>query len=169
MATSTGHSVRDWIIVRSLFSPRMVLLIVSFLLITGVALGAFFSQLQVARKQKAAVAALEQMQGVAVLYDYQLDAKDELIEGAQPPAPAWLCNLLGKDFFANVTWVGVMNTRSGDQDLSRMGPALQDLPDLIGVSIYDTKITAEATEQLQQLLPGKKVKRHDPPRTQPVC
>ena len=105
------------------------------------------------------------MQGVVIFYDYQLDENDEFIEAAQPPAPKWLCKLLGRDFFADVAWVGLLNTRAGDDDLAKMTPLLQSLPDLEGVSIYDPKITLESASRLQGVLPGRDVNKHDLPES----
>ena len=136
-----------------------------FVVAASCALGLFYWHFRVARQQQETVATLERMQGVVIFYDYQLDENDEFIEAAQPPAPKWLCKLLGRDFFADVAWVGLLNTRAGDDDLGNMTPLLQSLPDLEGVSIYDPKITLESASRLQGVLPGRDVNKHDLPES----
>ena len=121
-----------------------------------------------AARQLAATKALGDR--VWVVYDYELDADGLRTEGAQPPGPAWLRNLLGGDFFADVE--AVWGTSGFDDDdmahlkgfprlrylnvfNSRVTEAgivhLKSLPELENLSLGGTRITDAGLVHLQQL------------------
>jgi hypothetical protein len=83
------------------FSLR-TLMIATAIIAVGSALVA--TRLRRAQRQRAAVKAILKDGGI-VLYDYELDSKDNQIAGAQCPGPEWLRSLFGDDFFADVVGV----------------------------------------------------------------
>jgi len=82
-------------------------------------------KIQEANRQRAATDAIMKLGG-RVEYDYQIDLPVQPPPNAQPPGPAWLRNLLGRDFFDRVT---VVDLAGDDAELE----ALQGLPNLLGV------------------------------------
>jgi len=121
-----------------------------------------------ASQQRAAIEALGDR--AWVVYDYQLDADGLHIEGAEPPGPAWLRNLLGDDFFADaeVVW---SSTDFDDDDLAHLAGLarlrrlqlarsrvtdeglahLKSLPELENLSLSSTRITDAGLVHLKQL------------------
>lgn len=80
------------------FSLRGVLLLtLAFCVVLG-------WKVERARRQRNAVRWVERFGG-CVFYDYQLDDNGLTIPNAQLPAPVWLMQSLGVDFFDDVVWV----------------------------------------------------------------
>ena len=52
--------------------------------------------------------------GGVVYYDYELPERGNVIKDARPPAPDWMCNLVGIDVFANVVYVRLKSDRLRD-------------------------------------------------------
>lgn len=84
------------------FSLRTLLLIIAVACVGFALLG---YQARLAQRQKEAIAAIWERGGY-VRYDYEYDSDDNRIDSPALPAPAWLCELLGLDFFANVVEAG---------------------------------------------------------------
>ncbi len=76
-----------------------------------------------AEEQRRAVAALRKFDKVEILYNHELRTFDtgysERIseEEASPPGPAWLRDLIGIDYFADVVSVALSKPRIRDDDL----------------------------------------------------
>jgi len=79
------------------------LLIVVVLL--SVLLGWCGMEMRQAGRQRQAVEAIRKAGGV-VFYDFQLDESGYALPVQEPPAPAWLRELVGDDFFSEATGVG---------------------------------------------------------------
>jgi hypothetical protein len=80
------------------FSLRWLVLLVTVVAIT---LGWFTVRMQQAAQQRAAIVAIEKLGG-SLLYDWQMGvAKPRPPAPTRPPAPRWLYQLLGVDFFSN--------------------------------------------------------------------
>jgi hypothetical protein len=100
-----------------------------------------------AMRQKRAVERLKALRAVAVYYDYQLDdkLKPHPVEPAAP-GPNWLRSLIGVDYFATVSFVGV--NVGTDEFLEAAG----DLSHLRNVRIAcDSKISDRAWKNLKGL------------------
>ena len=74
--------------------------------VAGFGLGWVGIKAQQARRQHAAVQAIEKSGG-EVLYDYQLGPDDYELQTAQPPGPTWLRSLVGNDMFDDVVKVSI--------------------------------------------------------------
>jgi hypothetical protein len=102
-----------WLILALLFRWHFQFSIRSLLVLTvvvAIPCSWLAVEMKWAREQKEVVEELDKLPGFAtcfVQYDYELDSSDDLIPNAQAPGPAWLRNLLGNDFFANVISVRV--------------------------------------------------------------
>ena len=66
-----------------------------------------------ANEQRKAVAWVRKMRG-KVLYDYKFHEGAYLEDGAEPPGPKWLVQLLGAEYFQEVTVVDLDRTRVTD-------------------------------------------------------
>ena len=96
-------------------SPALLVIV---LLVASVG-GWFFLKMQQAKRQKDAVAAIEQSGGW-VEYDYQVDAGWCFHPERQPPAPEWLREIVGDDFFCSVIVVaGKLGIKGGQWIFSR--------------------------------------------------
>ena len=82
-----------------------------FLLDCSIAVGWLAVERDHAEKQRRAIEEITRLGG-GVWYDFEIDASDNPIQGAKPPEPEWLRNLLGDDVFWNVTTVAFI--RPGD-------------------------------------------------------
>ena len=102
-------------------------------------------EMQRAKRQQEAVVVIRKAAG-DVRYDDQECFK------APPPGPAWLRNLMGDDFFVDVTWAGL----GRDFDDSGL-ETFEALPRLVGLFMADTKISdaglvhSKGLTRLQQL------------------
>ena len=106
-----------------------------FLLVTAFALW-FGWAMQQAREQRQAVAEIERFGGAgAVFYSYQFDGDNQRIIEAAPPGPAWLRDIVGIDFMADI--VGVELRMTSVTDLA----PLAELPKLQWLSLEDTSVT----------------------------
>ncbi len=143
-----------------------------FVTICAIPCSWFACKMARARTQKQAVEAIEKMGGVA--YDYQLDASDRFIPDAEPPGPAWLHNLVGVDFSADVVVVILGGPQVTDDDLEHLKVLTQlksltlicsqvtdaGLEHLRGMTtlkvldLEDTQVTNEGVKRLRQALPN---------------
>jgi hypothetical protein len=145
------------------------------LLVLTVAVAMPFSwlaeEMKKANEQKAAVAAIEKLDG-NVTYCWE-DGKDVMeLANAQPPGPVWLRNLLGDAFFTKVVRaIFYTDTNVTDEGLANIArlPQLQDakiestqvtdaglahlarLTELQRVSLDNTQVTDEGLAQLAGL------------------
>ena len=111
-----------WFAVALLFRWRFQFGIRSLLVLT-VAVAIPFSWLAVevkkAKEQKEAVEEIDDAGG-RVDYDYQTDSSGVFINGAIPPAPTWLRNLVGDDMFVNAKCVALWNPEASDTRLAHL-------------------------------------------------
>jgi len=91
--------------------------------------------------QRSAVAAVREMGGTAH-YDFETDENDNVRDG-DPPAPRWLCNLLGVDFFAKVVRVDLNQSAIGDADpiSDEQLRNIRGLTDTRLLDLADTQVT----------------------------
>ena len=95
---------------------------------------------QSAKEQKRAVEALREFDGVTIAYDYEVRVLDngywEPIPKAEfsPPGPAWLSDLIGIDYFADVVYFKDVGPGIHDDDDLRR---LQHYSENVGVSKCD--------------------------------
>ena len=82
------------------FSLRTLLVV---FLVLGLGLGWFAYKMRQAERQRRAVEGIEEVGG-RVWYDYELEAHQRG-KAPEPPAPAWLRELIGDDLFADVSYV----------------------------------------------------------------
>ncbi len=85
------------------FSLRTLLLMA---VVVGVAISCLVAKKKAAMRQREAVEAIRKDHGL-VSFDYEIDSNGAKIASAEPPGPAWVRNLLGVDFVANVVAVRV--------------------------------------------------------------
>ena len=119
--------------------------------------------------------------GVEILYDYEVpDGAWEGIPmaGISPPRPAWLRELIGVDYFADVKEVLCLHSQIRDDDLRHLRcfskleilmlnfcdnitdaglVHLKSLDNLREVWIGGTNVTASGVEDLQRALPNCKI------------
>ena len=84
--------------------------------------------------------------GGDVYYDFEWE--HDLMDGAEPPGPDWLRDLIGLDYFADVVFVDVNNTQIKDLE------PLRELTQLHQLYLYDTQVTEKGVAKLQQALPN---------------
>jgi hypothetical protein len=115
----------------------------------GVTLGWLAWDVQLARRQREAVVRLTKLD-ILLGYDYQL-AQPTIPEmnAAVAPAPEWLRNLLGRDFFGDVVWFGVHwgTPVFGDAELKHV----QGLTKLKELSLSRSQITDNGLRLLKPL------------------
>jgi hypothetical protein len=90
------------------FSVRSLLVLV---VVVAVPCSRLAIAMEQAEGQRRAIEEIGKLGG-GVWCDYEIDALDNPMQGAEPPAPKWLRNLLGDEFFANATTVSFL--RMGD-------------------------------------------------------
>jgi len=97
-------------------NPRRLRLQISLrtLLLLVLGLGGLLAwKVNNARKQEASVAWVREMGG-NVLYDHEVDENGTARNNPKPPAPPWLIDQLGIDFFDEVVSVNLTNTKVRD-------------------------------------------------------
>jgi len=87
-----------------------------FVTIASAGLGLLVTKARQAQQQREGVEAILKFGGV-VRYDYQFNSRGIYHDDASMPKPAWLRELVGVDFFAYVTYVGLHNRSFTDGDL----------------------------------------------------
>src|SRR5258708_36913093 len=93
------------------FSLASLLVMVAMLCVPLAWLG---PKMQSKRREREAIAAVRRMDGSA-WYGYQLDQRGMVLRNASsPPGPAWIKELVGDDFFADIERVGGNNARYND-------------------------------------------------------
>jgi Leucine-rich repeat (LRR) protein len=121
-----------------------------FVTVAGCSIGWLGIKVQEARRQEAAVAAIQQLSAM-VIYDYQyghdLHDKSDI---ATPPGPLWLHDLLGDDFFRNVYEVDLGNTLGGQITDDNLKP-LRGLRRLKKLDLYRAPVTDAGLEHLAGL------------------
>src|SRR6476620_429395 len=86
------------------FGLRTLLLLVA---IACIGFGWLGYKVRQAERQRETVEAIESLGG-RVFHDYELDAVGSEINSPSPPGPAWVRNLFGIDFLANVVYVDLL-------------------------------------------------------------
>lgn len=127
------------------FSLRTLLL---FVLLVSIGMSWVAVRMQKAKKQREAVEAIEKLGG-AVSYDYQVDQAGQFTDKTEPAGPAWLREVLGQDFFANVVAAQV-NTDSGMEKLKAF-PHIQSLQ-IVGAVTDAGMKHVKGLSQLRELL-----------------
>lgn len=113
------------------FSLRTLLLAMVTL---ATLLGVFAMRLERARKQAAAVVAIQRLGGT-ITYDFECKPASryglEFVTGSKSPVPTWLIDRLGLDFFHSVVNVDLNQRFLGDEDIKK----LPDFPNLLGLNL----------------------------------
>jgi hypothetical protein len=142
-------------------------------LIAAIPCSWFGARMAKARRQREVVAEVEKLNGL-VFYDYQSNTDGVRDVGDRAPGPAWLRNLVGVDFMADVVDVSFDGTQLTDAGLERIkdmrrletleltGTEITDaglehlkgLPNLRQLWLADTRVTKEGVKHLQQALPN---------------
>ena len=149
----------------------------------SVPMGWFALKMQEAERQRRAVVAIQKAGG-RVFYDYQLNEELNLVVGAEPPAPPWLRELLGDDFFSDVVGVDFSNARetsgvylvkglTGLRKLVLQGKRVTDgelatlngLTELERLKLFATGVTSDGMEHLTGLTKLKRLEIHHAPVT----
>ena len=125
------------------FSLRSLLLLV---VVVAIPCSWLATEMKAAREQHAIVETIWKFHG-HVYYDYE--DHDPFALPSKPPGPAWLCELLGEDLFASVTWLAFYEYGSefSDAELEK----LKGLPHLQGVDLFATNISDSGLEHLTRL------------------
>ncbi len=116
-----------------------------FMLLSGVACGVLAVQLQQARRQKEAVAALGSA-GATIAYDFEPVDTSPVDGEVEPPTPAWLRKTFGDDFFQTVDGV-----YAGSQFVEKEAQHLRDLPLVEYLSFFALPITDDTLRHVQGL------------------
>src|SRR5262245_46538428 len=119
------------------FSLRTLLTV---MLVAGCGLGWVGMKVQQGRRQKAAADTMREA-GAYVLYDWEIEARQNGIENATPYGPAWLRTLLGDDFFVSVQRVEL----GGDFTDAQLQP-LQEFTNLESFGLSSEKLTDAALQ-----------------------
>lgn len=137
--TAPPKSKRRWY----QYSLRTLLV---FVLVWSIACSWFAVERQQAKRQRAAAEAIVKFGG-SVLYEYQTVLYEDSIHKSgspvigDPSSPSWLRNLLGQDFFHNVTTVFVHS----DDGLG----CLKGLPQLQKAYLVGSQITDKGVQNLE--------------------
>lgn len=122
------------------FSLRALLI---FVTIFACACSWFAVNMQQARRQREAVAAVKNLDGY-IAYYYERGA-DFLITGNEPHGPRWLQDLLGIDFFNTVSFVFLKGNKINDKDLE----ALANLKQIVVLVLDGAHITDAALKNIE--------------------
>ena len=128
------------------FGLRSLLVMV---LVIAVACSWLTVKVQQTTKQREAVEAIEKAGGFAA-YDYEVDDYGLFAPPAEPPLPAWLLDLLGKDLFFEVSLVLTEPSSSpdfSDEDLMH----LAELTTLEFLHLSGTQVTDSGLVHLKRL------------------
>jgi hypothetical protein len=134
---ATSKSKRRWF----QYSLRMLLVVVT---LCAVSCSWLAVKLRQARRQREIVAAIEKLGG-DVRYDEWFGRDSD--QPTRSPAPVWLHNWLGDDFFRTVTVVDFRGNAIGNEDLGH----LKSLPHLQSVLVSNTFVTDEGLVHLRGL------------------
>ncbi|MBL7044862.1 MAG: hypothetical protein ISR77_39915 [Pirellulaceae bacterium] len=142
-----------WLVVSLLFRWRFQFSLRSLVvLVVAVAIPCCWLAVQIreAERQRRAVEAIRETGGWAwVGYDYEFDRFGNFPPSQeQEPAPSWLRDLLGVDFFAEVEVVLLDDTDFGDAGLQQVVGGLTNLQCL---SLSKTQVTDAGLEHLKGL------------------
>jgi hypothetical protein len=149
------------------FSLRTLLIVVT---LVGCGMGWVGMKVQEARRQQAAVRAIEDLGG-EVQYDYEFDSKGGALPNPALPGPAWLHFLLGDDFFRDAHDVLLLGPQVTDTSLEHLRwltklqslclnvahvtdaglERLKGLTQLRGLDLRHTDVTDAGLEQLKSL------------------
>jgi hypothetical protein len=122
------------------FRLRTLMVVV---LLVAVACSWFTVKRQRARRQARQVQAIRVETDLGLVwYDYEVDADGRRLSAPKAPAPAWLVNLLGIDFFADVVSVTVIG---GGSDCTKH---LESLTELRTLELFNTRVTDAGLERL---------------------
>ena len=77
-----------------------------------------------ANEQKKAVEWVREMGGSVWCENYKFDAHGHFIADAEPPGPKWLVQLLGADYFQEVSIVWLVNTPVSGEQVENLRQAL---------------------------------------------
>ncbi|MBC8873845.1 MAG: hypothetical protein H8E44_30770 [Planctomycetes bacterium] len=99
-----------------------------------------------AERQRRAVEAIDKA-GAWIRYDCQFDGSGKFMRRQEPPGPAWLRKLLGKDFFADVIFVLASCTHVTDAELQQ----LKVLTKLRMLNVNETQVTDDGVKHLKAL------------------
>ena len=140
--------LESWTALAVVLRWRMQFSVRSLLALTvaaSVALSWLATEMTSAKEQKAVVETITELGGW-VWFDYE-ENNTAFLGTNKPPqlgpaAWAWLRKLLGDDFFANVTEVGLDNSKVTDASSDRI--ELKRLPRLVFLSFDDSEVTDRA-------------------------
>ncbi len=107
------------------------------------------------KKQEASVVWVREMGG-SVLYDYEVDENGTAHKNPKPPAPRWLIDQLGIDFFDEVVSVNLFNTEVGDLTPLQGLKSVQFLR-LTNTDLSDLSPLARLTDMRSLYLDGTEV------------
>ena len=125
------------------FGVRSILLLVgTFTVVCGV----LTIELRRARTQRTSI---ESIGGaVFVHYNWQVDSAGLPVREGRPPAPEWLRNLLGDDFFGDVVMLYLYKTKLSDAEMK----CLNGMPYLESLELSDTLVTDAGLRSVQGLV-----------------
>ena len=99
-----------------------------------------------AERQRKAVETIQEAGGW-VLYDYQFDESDRFMLWAEPPAPDWLRELIGEDFFSNVRSVVGYGAKGDDEGMEHIAALVR----LKALELSGSQVTDAGLENLKGL------------------
>jgi len=107
----------------------------------------FTCRMQEAKRQKKVLEEIRQWGG-GYAYDYHFDSLGNRILPPKWPGPAWLRNLVGEDFLADVVYVGFYGP--GVTDAATR--SLPKLTHLRWLRLHDTKISYKRYQELRETM-----------------
>jgi hypothetical protein len=144
-----------WFLAALVFRLRFqfsILALLALMLAVAVPFSWLATQMEQARGQREVVDRIAKARG-SVSYDYERDPSGKPIPAAKPPGPEWLRKLLGDDYFADVTVVGVGPSQVCDPtQISDAGLVhLKGLTQLQWLSLDCTMVSDAGLEHLKGL------------------